>query len=74
MKNRRVLVPSMASGESGFSLLEALVAVALMGVLLAMLSTITGHWMANWKTGFDRVQSADPVSYTHLGTNILILG
>jgi len=30
-----------------------------MGVLLAMLSTITGHWMANWKTGFDRVQSAD---------------
>jgi len=59
MKNRRVLVPSMASGESGFSLLEALVAVALMGVLLAMLSTITGHWMANWKTGFDRVQSAD---------------
>jgi general secretion pathway protein J len=49
----------LACQESGFTLLEALVAVALMGVLLAMLATLTGHWMANWKTGFDRVQSAD---------------
>jgi general secretion pathway protein J len=48
-----------ASGEHGFTLLEALVAVALMGVLLGMLATLTGHWMANWKAGFDRVQRAD---------------
>ena len=53
------LVPSLASGESGFTLLEALIAVALTGVILAMLATVTGHWMANWRTGFDRVQSAD---------------
>jgi general secretion pathway protein J len=59
MKHRQYFVPGIASGESGFSLLEALVAVALMGVLLAMLATITGHWMANWRTGFDRVQNAD---------------
>jgi general secretion pathway protein J len=59
MKRRRVLVASLAGGESGFSLLEALVAVALMGLLFAMLATVTGHWMAHWKTGFDRVQDAD---------------
>lgn len=45
--------------DSGFTLLEALIAMALMGVLLVMLATITGHWMKNWKLGFDRVQSAD---------------
>jgi general secretion pathway protein J len=59
MKGRRALAHVLVSGESGFTLLEALVAVALMGVLLAMLATVTGHWMANWKTGFDRVQNAD---------------
>ena len=56
---RTALVASLATGESGFSLLEALVSIALMGMLLAMLATVTGHWMANWKTGFDRVQHAD---------------
>ena len=50
---------SLAGSESGFSLLEALVSVALMGMLLAILATVTGHWMAHWKTGFDRVQAAD---------------
>ncbi len=43
----------------GFTLLEALVAVALMGVLLATLATVTAQWMPGWKAGFDRVQRAD---------------
>ncbi|HUI20245.1 MAG TPA: prepilin-type N-terminal cleavage/methylation domain-containing protein [Methylocella sp.] len=59
MKGRRVRVASHARDERGFSLLEALIAVALTGLLLAMLGTVTGHWMANWRTGFDRVQNAD---------------
>lgn len=59
MKNPCVLVRRIAAGESGFTLLEALIALALTGVLLTMLATLTGHWMANWKTGFGRVQSAD---------------
>jgi general secretion pathway protein J len=50
---------NLAGGESGFSLLEALVSVALMGMLLAMLATVTGQWMTHWRTGFDRVQAAD---------------
>lgn len=45
--------------EDGFTLLEALLAVALMILLLATLSTVTGQWMRGWKTGFDNTQSAD---------------
>ena len=52
-------VPRLASDEGGFTLLEALVAVALMGVLLATLSTVTAQWMPGWKAGFDRAQRAD---------------
>jgi len=59
MKNRRICARRLVSGESGFTLLEALIAVALMGVLLATLATVTAQWMAGWKAGFDRVQGAD---------------
>ena len=59
MIHRRVFARGVVSGESGFTLLEALVAVALMGVLLATLSTVTAQWMPGWKAGFDRVQGAD---------------
>ena len=59
MIHRRVSARGVVSGESGFTLFEALVAVALMGVLLATLSTVTAQWMPGWKAGFDRVQGAD---------------
>lgn len=59
MKRRRGDSPAAASAQSGFTLLEALIAIALTSMLLAMLATITGHWMASWKLGFERVQSAD---------------
>jgi general secretion pathway protein J len=59
MKNRRVSAPRVVSAESGFTLLEALIAIALMGVLLATLATVTALWMRGWKAGFDRVQRAD---------------
>ncbi len=59
MTSWRDSVRRLASDEGGFTLLEALVAVALMGVLLATLSTVTAQWMPGWKAGFDRVQRAD---------------
>jgi general secretion pathway protein J len=59
MTGWRDSVPHLASGEGGFTLLEALVAVALMGVLLAILATVTAQWMPSWKAGFDRVQRDD---------------
>ncbi|HEY8031193.1 MAG TPA: prepilin-type N-terminal cleavage/methylation domain-containing protein [Methylocella sp.] len=59
MKGWRNCVPRLASGEGGFTLLEALIAVALMSVLLSTLGRVTAQWMPGWKAGFDRVQRAD---------------
>jgi len=44
---------------SGFTLIEALVATALMGVILAGLATITSQWMPNWNRGMARAQSVE---------------
>jgi general secretion pathway protein J len=55
MKNWRMPLP----GENGFSLLEALLAIALMGLLLATLGTVTAQWMQSWRTGFERTQGND---------------
>jgi general secretion pathway protein J len=59
MTGWRFSAPRLASDEDGFTLLETLVAVALMGLLLATLATVTAQWMPRWKAGFDRVQGAD---------------
>ena len=48
--------------ESGFTLLEALLAIVLTGILLATLTVVTGHWIKGWKTGFGRLQSVDLVA------------
>jgi general secretion pathway protein J len=47
------------SGEAGFTLLEALVAMMLMGVILAALTAITGQWLPGWNRGFMRVQRGE---------------
>ena len=55
------------SGETrgllaGFTLLEALVAMALMGLILAALATITAQWLPNWNHGIARVQRNEQVA------------
>jgi len=49
---------------AGFSLLEALAAIALTGMILTAVATITAQWLPNWNRGFARVQ----------GNEILALG
>jgi general secretion pathway protein J len=44
------------SRVAGFSLIEALIATALMVAILAALATITAQWLPNWNRGFARVQ------------------
>src|SRR5215470_10619036 len=44
------------SGISGFTLVEALVATALMGLVLAALATITRQWLPNWDRSLAHVQ------------------
>jgi len=47
---------------AGFTLVEALVALLLMGMVLASLATITAQWLPNWNRGFVRVQNAEHLS------------
>jgi general secretion pathway protein J len=44
---------------AGFTLVEALLATALMGVILAAIATVTAQWLPNWNRGFERVQRVE---------------
>jgi general secretion pathway protein J len=50
------------SNVAGFTLLEALIATALMGIVLAALATLTAQWLPNWNHGFARVQRDDQLA------------
>ena len=43
----------------GFTLVEALLATALMGAILAAIATVTAQWLPNWNRGFTRVQGSE---------------
>lgn len=43
----------------GFTLIEALVAIALMGVIMAALASITSQWLPNWNRGINRAQQTE---------------
>lgn len=46
-------------GQDGFTMIEALIGVALMGLILAILAGVTANWIPNWRAGFARIQTAD---------------
>jgi general secretion pathway protein J len=48
-----------SSPVSGFSLVEALVATVLMGIVLGALATVTAQWLPNWDKGFARAQRSE---------------
>ncbi|MGQ4274796.1 PulJ/GspJ family protein [Terrihabitans sp. B22-R8] len=48
-----------AAPDAGFSLIEALVATALMGLVLSGLALLTGQWLPNWQRGLGRVQAGE---------------
>ncbi len=50
------MTPAPRAAQGGFSLIEALVAMALMGAVLAGLATVTAQWLPNWSRGFAGVQ------------------
>jgi general secretion pathway protein J len=51
-------------GEGGFTLIEALVALALMGLVLSALANITAQWLPNWNRGLDRIQRSEMIGIT----------
>jgi general secretion pathway protein J len=48
-------------GEHGFTLIETLVALALTGLVLSSLATITAQWLPNWNRGIDRIQRSEVI-------------
>jgi general secretion pathway protein J len=48
--------------EAGFTLFEALVAIALMGLIVGALATVTAQWMPNWNRGQLRAQRNEQVA------------
>jgi general secretion pathway protein J len=49
------------AGAAGFTLIEALAATALMGVVLTALASLAGQWLPNWNRGIARAQSSEIV-------------
>lgn len=45
--------------EAGFTLIEALVALALTGLVLSALATLTAQWFPTWNRGIDRIQHSE---------------
>ncbi len=47
------------AGEGGFTLIETLVSLALMGLVLSALANLTAQWLPNWNCGIDRIQRSE---------------
>jgi general secretion pathway protein J len=52
------------AGEGGFTLIETLVALALMGLVLSALANLTAQWLPNWNRGLDRIQRSEMIGIT----------
>jgi general secretion pathway protein J len=48
--------------RSGFTLIEVLIATALLSAILAALATVTAQWLPNWNRGFQRVQRSETLA------------
>jgi general secretion pathway protein J len=47
---------------AGFTLLEAMIATALMGLIMAALATLTAQWLPNWNRGLVDMQRRDQIA------------
>src|SRR5262245_31666722 len=57
-----MLRADQTSGQDGFTLIEALMALALTGLVLSALASITAQWLPNWNRGVDRIQQMESIA------------
>lgn len=48
--------------DAGFTMFEALVAIALMGLILGALATVTAQWLPNWARGLVLTQQNEQIA------------
>jgi general secretion pathway protein J len=48
--------------EGGFTLLEALASVAVVGLILMAIGAVAGQWLPHWRHGFEAAQNADLIA------------
>lgn len=58
----RLLRPRVWRSTAGFTMFEALVAIALMGLLLGVLASVTGEWLPPWNRGLLQTQRNEQVT------------
>jgi general secretion pathway protein J len=51
--------PDVTSGDAGFTLVEALMATLLMGIIMAALASVTAQWLPSWDRGIGRLQRVE---------------
>ena len=56
---RRLRLARHGDARAGFTLVEALIATALMAIILGALATVTAQWLPNWNRGLARLQRAE---------------
>jgi general secretion pathway protein J len=49
------------ASERGFTLIEAIIALALTGLVLSALANITAQWLPNWNRGLGRLQRSETI-------------
>jgi general secretion pathway protein J len=48
--------------NAGFTLMEALLGILLLGIILGSLATVTGQWIPNWNRGMAGLQRVERIS------------
>jgi general secretion pathway protein J len=58
----RRLRPGTPSGVEGFTLVETLMALLLLGLVVSLLASVTAEWLPNWKRGLLRARLSEKVA------------
>ena len=55
------MIQAPRDAQSGFTLVEALAAIAIVGVIMGAIAAIAGQWLPHWRHGFLALQQADQI-------------